>query len=263
MNKKVMTHNKNSNSILKKALIIMPMLVILFFLTAAKAHGAELTVEGFLAGESSDTVKIIVLMTLIAIVPTLLLMMTCFGRIIIVLSFLRNALGTQQTPPNQILVGLALAITFFVMSPVLTEINTVALQPYNAGTIDSQQFLDQAIDPLKEWMLKQTTAMDVDLFKSLSVQAGQQGIENLAPQELPLTIVIPAFIISELKRAFLIGFLIFIPFLLIDMIVSSVLMSMGMMMLPPVMISLPFKIMLFVVVDGWGLLVKTLIMTYN
>lgn len=248
---------------LKKVLVIMPMLAVLFFLTATKAHGAELSVEGLLAGQSSDTVKIIVLMTLITIVPTLLLMMTCFGRIIIVLSFLRQSLGLQQTPPNQILVGLALAITFFVMSPVLTEINEVALQPYNAGTINTQQFLDLATVPIKEWMLMQTTTQDVDLFKTLSVQSGQTGIENLAPQDLPLTIVIPAFIISELKRAFLIGFLLFIPFLIIDMIVSSVLMSMGMMMLPPVMISLPFKIMLFVVVDGWGILVKTLIMTYN
>jgi len=259
----IITTSKNRKVIFRKALVIMPIFAILFFLTATKAHGAELSVEGLLAGESSDTVKIIVLMTLITIVPTLLLMMTCFGRIIIVLSFLRSALGLQQTPPNQILVGLALAITFFVMSPVLTEINTVALQPYNAGTIDSQQFLDLAVDPIKEWMLMQTTTTDVDLFKSLSVQAGQTGIENMAPQDLPLTIVIPAFIISELKRAFLIGFLLFIPFLIIDMIVSSVLMSMGMMMLPPVMISMPFKLMLFVVVDGWGLLVKTLIMTYN
>lgn len=262
MNEIIKTFN-NRKVIIKKALVIIPILAILFFLTATKAHGAELSVEGFLAGESSDTVKIIVLMTLIAIVPTLLLMMTCFGRIIIILSFLRSALGTQQTPPNQILVGLALAITFFVMSPVLTEINEVALQPYNAGVIDTQQFLDTAVDPIKEWMLMQTTTTDVDLFKSLSIQAGQTGIENMIPQDLPLTIVIPAFIISELKRAFLIGFLLFIPFLIIDMIVSSVLMSMGMMMLPPVMISLPFKIMLFVVVDGWGLLVKTLIMTYN
>ncbi|WP_303866918.1 flagellar type III secretion system pore protein FliP [Acetobacterium wieringae] len=248
---------------LKKILISLTVIVILFSLTAVKAHGAELSVEGLLAGESSDTVKIIVLMTLLAIVPTLLLMMTCFGRIIIVLSFLRSALGLQQTPPNQILVGLALAITFFVMSPVLTEINEVALQPYNAGTINTQQFLDSAVVPIKEWMLMQTTTTDVDLFKNLAIQAGQTGIENVQPAELPMTVVIPAFIISELKRAFLIGFLLFIPFLIIDMIVSSVLMSMGMMMLPPVMISLPFKLMLFVVVDGWGLLVKTLIMTYN
>lgn len=254
---------KKGKVTLKKALMILPVLGILFAITTSKAYGADLSVEGLLAGESSDTVKIIVLMTLIAIVPTLLLMMTCFGRIIIVLSFLRSALGLQQTPPNQILVGLALAITFFVMSPVLSEINQVALQPYSAGTVNTQQFLDLASAPIKEWMLKQTTAADVELFTTLSVQGGQTSVENLAPEELPMTIVIPSFIISELKRAFLIGFLIFIPFIMIDMIVSSVLMSMGMIMLPPVMISLPFKIMLFVVVDGWGLLVKTLIMTYN
>lgn len=261
--KKIIRTIKKGKVTAQKALVIMPVIAILFFLTATKAHGAELSIEGLLAGESSDTVKIIVLMTLITIVPTLLLMMTCFGRIIIVLSLLRTALGTQQSPPNQILVGLALAITFFVMSPVLTQINDVALQPYNAGTINTQQFLDRATVPIEQWMLKQTTVTDVDLFKTLAVQAGQTDIENLAPEQLPLTVVIPAFIISELKRAFLIGFLIFIPFLIIDMIVASVLMSMGMMMLPPVMISLPFKIMLFVVVDGWGLLVKTLIMTYN
>ena len=246
-----------------KALVIMPVLTFLFFLTMTKAYCADFSIESLLAGESSDTVKIIVLMTLIAIIPTILLMMTCFGRIVIVLSFLRNALGLQQTPPNQVLVGLALAITFFVMSPVFVQINNVALQPYNAGTINTTQFVDLASSPIKEWMLKQTTTEDVDLFKTLSVQAGQTEVANLTAQNLPLTVVVPAFVISELKRAFIIGFLIYIPFLLIDMIVASVLMSMGMIMLPPVMISLPFKLMLFVVVDGWGLLVKTLIMTYN
>jgi len=250
-------------ALFKKALVIMPVIILLFFITMTKVYCADFSIESLLAGESSDTVKIIVLMTLIAIVPTLLLMMTCFGRIVIVLSFLRNALGLQQTPPNQVLVGLALAITFFVMSPVLAQINEVALQPYNAGTINTTQFIQLASSPIEKWMLKQTTSQDVELFKNLSVQAGQTGVENLTGQDLPLTIVVPAFVISELKRAFIIGFLIYIPFLLIDMIVASVLMSMGMIMLPPVMISLPFKIMLFVVVDGWGLLVKTLIMTYN
>ncbi|MBC3797082.1 flagellar type III secretion system pore protein FliP [Acetobacterium tundrae] len=250
-------------ALIKKALVIMPVITFLFFLTMTKVYCADLSIESLLAGESSDTVKIIVLMTLIAIIPTLLLMMTCFGRIVIVLSFLRNALGLQQTPPNQVLVGLALAITFFVMSPVMMKINEVALQPYNAGTINTTQFIDLASSPIKEWMLKQTTTDSVDLFKNLSVQAGQTEVENLTAQNLPLTIVVPAFVISELKRAFIIGFLIYIPFLLIDMIVASVLMSMGMIMLPPVMISLPFKLMLFVVVDGWGLIVKTLIMTYH
>ena len=190
----------------------------------------------------------------------MLLMMTCFARIIIVFSFLRNALGLQQTPPNQVLIGLALFITFFIMAPVLNQINDTALQPYNEGQIETQEFLDRASVPLKEFMLKQTTAKEVELFKGLS---SQRNLERLSPRELPLSVVVPAFITSELKRAFIIGFLLFIPFLIIDMIVASTLMSMGIIMLPPVMISLPFKIMLFVVVDGWGLLIETLVMTYN
>lgn len=216
--------------------------------------------EFMINGQGSDAVKIIMILTMISVAPFLLLMMTCFTRIVIILSFLRNALGLQQTPPNQVLIGLALFITFFVMSPVLTQINETALQPYNDGQIKTQEFLDRASVPLKEFMLKQTTKSEVELFQSLSPD---KGAEKLEAKDLPLHIVVPAFITSELKRAFLIGFLLFIPFLIIDMIVSSVLMSMGMIMLPPVMISLPFKIMLFVVVDGWSLLIKTLIMTYN
>ncbi|MBK5244554.1 MAG: flagellar type III secretion system pore protein FliP [Eubacteriaceae bacterium] len=243
-----------------KLFAMIPVIVVFFNLTLTTAYGANFSVESLIAGEGSDTVKIIVLLSLIAVVPTILLMMTCFGRIIIVLSFLRSALGLQQTPPNQILVGLALAITFFVMAPVFVQINNTALQPYNAGEINTQQFIDTATIPLKGWMLKQTTTQDVGLFINLYTQ---DDLQNIAPQDLPMTIVVPAFVISELKRAFLIGFLLFIPFLIVDMIVASILMSMGMMMLPPVMISLPFKIMLFVVVDGWGLLVKTLVMTYN
>lgn len=216
--------------------------------------------EFIINGQGSDAVKMIMVLTLISLAPFMLLMMTCFARIVIVLSFLRNAMGLQQTPPNQILIGLALFITFFIMQPVLGEINETALQPYNDGVIETQEFLDRASVPLKEFMLKQTTTGEVELFKDLSTN---QGVQSLEPAELPLHIVVPAFITSELKRAFLIGFLLFIPFLIIDMIVGSTLMSMGMIMLPPVMISLPFKIMLFVVVDGWGLLIKTLVMTYN
>ncbi|MBR0597544.1 flagellar type III secretion system pore protein FliP [Sinanaerobacter chloroacetimidivorans] len=216
--------------------------------------------EFIVNGGGSDVVKILIILTLISVAPFMLLMMTCFTRIIIVFSFLRNALGLQQTPPNQILIGLALFISFFIMQPVLSEINETALKPYNDGQIESQEFLDRASVPLKEFMLKQTTADEVDLFINLSAD---EEMQYLTPAELPLHIVVPAFITSELKRAFLIGFLLFIPFLIIDMIVASTLMSMGMIMLPPVMISLPFKIMLFVVVDGWGLLIKTLVMTYN
>jgi flagellar biosynthetic protein FliP len=211
-------------------------------------------------GEGSDIVKIIILFTLISIAPFMLLMMTCFARIVIVFSFMRNALGLQQTPPNQILIGLALFVTFFIMAPVVDQINDTAFRPYNEGQIETEEFLDRASIPLKEFMLKQTTADGVELYKGLSTR---KDLQSLSPQELPMSIVVPAFITSELKRAFIIGFLLFVPFLIIDMVVASTLMSMGIIMLPPVMISLPFKIMLFVVVDGWGLLIKTLVMTYN
>jgi flagellar biosynthetic protein FliP len=216
--------------------------------------------EFIVNGQGSDVVKMIMILTMISLAPFLLLMMTCFTRIIIVLSFLRNALGLQQTPPNQVLIGLALFITFFIMQPVLHEVNETALQPYNNRQISTQEFLNKASVPLKEFMLKQTTKSEMELFKGLS---DNKEVAKMEPQDLPLHIVVPAFMTSELKRAFLIGFLLFIPFLVIDMIVSSTLMSMGMIMLSPVMISLPFKIMLFVVVDGWGLLIKTLVMTYN
>lgn len=216
--------------------------------------------EFVINGQGSDVVKMILILTMISVAPFMLLMMTCFTRIIIVFSFLRSALGLQQTPPNQVLIGLALFITFFIMQPVLSQVNETALQPYNDGLIETQEFLDRAAVPMKEFMLKQTTTSEVELFKNLSAD---EDVEEMEANELPLHIVVPAFITSELKRAFLIGFLLFIPFLIIDMIVSSTLMSMGMIMLPPVMISLPFKILLFVVVDGWGLLVKTLVMTYN
>ncbi len=216
--------------------------------------------EFIVNGQNSDALKILLTLTMISIAPFLLLMMTCFTRIIIVFSFLRNAIGLQQSPPNQVLIGLALFITFFVMQPVLTEVNDTAFQPYNNGTIQMQEFIDRASVPMKEFMLKQTTPKEVELFKGLSQDP---AIAKLEAQDLPLHVVVPAFLTSELKRAFLIGFLLFIPFLIIDMIVASTLMSMGMIMLPPVMISMPFKIMLFVVVDGWGLLIKTLVMTYN
>jgi len=229
-------------------------------LMAQTAYAAPSTLDIAINGEGSDIVRILLVLTVITLGPSLLLMMTCFTRIIIVLSFLRNALGLQQSPPNQVLIGLALFITFFIMSPVFGQINETALKPYNEGVIQSAEFIDRASEPLREFMLKQTTKQEVEMFKDLSPRA---NLENIAPEELPMDIVVPSFVVSELKRAFTIGFLIFIPFLVIDMIVSSTLMSMGMIMLPPVMISLPFKIMLFVVVDGWGLLIRTLVMTYN
>lgn len=220
------------------------------------ASAAEI---GFnVGGESVDTLEIIEMLTLLALVPSIVLMTTCFTRIIIVLSFLRNALGLQQTPPNQVMVGIALFLSLFIMQPVFSQINTEAYQPYKAEQITQEEFLQKASVPMKEFMLKQTKKDDLNLFINLSKTPTDTAVE-----ELPMTTVIPAFMTSELKRAFLIGFLIFIPFLIIDMIVSSTLMSMGMIMLPPAMISLPFKLLLFVLVDGWGLLFKALVAGFN
>jgi flagellar biosynthetic protein FliP len=197
------------------------------------------------------TLQILALMTAITLLPALVLMMTGFTRIVIVLGILRQALGAGQTPPNQVLIGLALFLTLFVMSPVITRINDEALQPYIAGTIDSVAALQKAVVPLKKFMLDQTRESDIATFVRIS--GG-----HASPADVPLTVLVPAFVTSELKTAFLIGFLIFIPFVIIDLVVASVLMSMGMMMLSPVLISLPFKLMLFVLVDGWSLVMGTL-----
>lgn len=201
----------------------------------------------------SLTLQMLALMTALTLLPAALLMMTAFTRIIIVLGILRQALGAGQTPPNQVLVGLALFLTLFVMSPVLDQINREALQPYNAGKIDTVAALQLGVQPLKKFMLAQTREPDIAVFVKIS---GGKGFER--PEDVPLSILVPAFITSELKTAFLIGFLLFIPFVIIDLAVASVLMSMGMMMLSPVLISLPFKLMLFVLVDGWVLIMGTL-----
>lgn len=201
----------------------------------------------------SLTLQMLALMTALTLLPAALLMMTAFTRIIIVLGILRQAIGAGQTPPNQVLLGLALFLTFFVMAPVFDKINTEALQPYNAGTIDTVVALQRGVEPLKAFMLEQTRETDIAAFVRI---AGGQGFEKAA--DVPLSILVPAFVTSELKTAFLIGFLLFIPFVIIDLVVASVLMSMGMMMLSPVLISLPFKLMLFVLVDGWVLIMGTL-----
>lgn len=204
------------------------------------------------------TLQILLLMTGLTFLPALLLMTTSFTRIIIVLSILRQAIGLQQTPSNQILVGLALFLSFFIMSPVLTEVNTKAIQPYKQEQISGQQALDNAIKPFHKFMRSQTREEDLTLFMNLAHQG------KLASAELiPMTILIPAFVTSELKTAFEIGFLLFIPFLIIDLVVSSVLMSMGMMMLSPLIVSLPFKIMLFVFVDGWSMIMGTLAASFG
>ena len=214
-----------------------------------------LTVSGGAAnGQTySLTLQVLALMTALTLLPAILLMMTAFTRIVIVLGILRQALGAGQTPPNQVLVGLSLFLTLFVMAPVFDRINVEAIAPYSAGQIQTTDALLRAVEPLKQFMLKQTREADIATFVRIS---GGTGFAS--PDVVPLSILVPAFVTSELKTAFLIGFLIFIPFVIIDLVVASVLMSMGMMMLSPILISLPFKLMLFVLVDGWTLVMGAL-----
>lgn len=220
----------------------------------APAGIPAVTVTGAGGGQTYTlSLQVLALMTALTLLPAIVLMMTAFTRIIIVLGILRQAIGAGQTPPNQVLVGLALFLTLFVMSPVVHRINEEALQPYSAGTIEASVALERAVVPLKKFMLDQTRESDIATFVRIS---GGKGFAT--PQDVPLTLLVPAFVTSELKTAFLIGFLIYIPFVIIDLVVASVLMSMGMMMLSPVLISLPFKLMLFVLVDGWSLVMGTL-----
>ncbi|WP_102692652.1 flagellar type III secretion system pore protein FliP [Rummeliibacillus pycnus] len=206
----------------------------------------------------SSTVKLMLLLTVLSLAPSILILMTCFTRIVIVLSFVRTALATQQMPPNQVLVGLALFLTFFIMAPTFQDVNKNALQPLFDEKISLDEAYSKASKPFKEFMSKNTRQKDLDLF--LKYSGAKERPKTI--EAIPLTTMVPAFAISELKTAFQMGFMIFIPFLVIDMIVASVLMSMGMMMLPPVMISLPFKILLFVLVDGWYLVVKSLLESF-
>jgi flagellar biosynthesis protein FliP len=204
------------------------------------------------------TIELLALMTAVTLLPAALLMMTAFTRIVIVLSILRQAIGAGQTPPNQVLVGLALFLTLFVMSPVIDKIRVDAVVPYMAGSMDTTTPLEHGVAPLKTFMLEQTRESDIAAFVRIS---GGKGFAS--PQDVPLTLLVPAFITSELKTAFQIGFLLFIPFVIIDLVVASTLMSLGMMMLPPVSISLPFKLLLFVLVDGWGLIITSLVQSYH
>lgn len=205
-----------------------------------------------------DTVKLFILLTVLALAPAFLVMTTSFTRIIVVLSILRGALGIQQTPPNQVLIGLALFLTVFVMTPVFRQVNDQALQPYLNNRLTQEQAWEAAAGPVRNFMLKQTREKDLALFIGLAKTQRPRR-----PEQVPLTTMVPAFVISELKTAFQMGFLLYVPFLVIDMVVASALMSMGMFMLPPVMISLPFKILLFVMVDGWYLVVKSLVESFK
>lgn len=215
--------------------------------------------------DASQPLEVILLLTLIALAPSIIIMMTCFTRIIIVLSFLRSAMQLQSTPPNMVLTGMALFLTLFIMAPVFTEINEIAYQPYVNEQLTTQEALEAASVPLREFMLKQTSNDDLKFFIDLSKAEEPEGgyTEEYIQNDLPLTVIVPSFMISELKRAFQMGFLIYIPFLVIDIVVGSTLMSMGMMMLPPAMISMPFKILIFVLADGWNLLIGSVVSSYN
>lgn len=208
-------------------------------------------------GNLSGALRILITLTFVALIPTILLMMTSFTRILIILHFLRTAIGTQTAPPNRVLIGLALFLTMFIMNPTITQINENALKPFEAGEIDQKEFLQEAVNPLRDFMYGQTQTKDVRLFLDID---GTGDVESL--EDIPTRVLVPAFMISELRTAFIIGFLLYIPFIIIDMVVASTLMAMGMMMLPPTTISTPFKILLFVLADGWSLVIGNVVKTF-
>jgi len=216
------------------------------------------TLVGGLLGDPGGTLRILVILTALTLVPAVLVLTTAFTRIIVVLSFLRSALGTQQVPPNQVMLGLALFLTFFVMHPTLLQVNTAAVQPYLAGQANETEALGKAAAPIQAFMLKQTREKDLALFVDLAQLPAPD-----TPADVPFWVAVPAFSVSELRTAFEMGFLLYVPFLVIDLVVASTLQAMGMMMFPPTLVSLPFKVLLFVLVDGWQLLVQSLITSFH
>ena len=239
--------------------------VIFYFASPVSAEPLQIPDISLQIGGGSDNnqdlsqaLQLIIMLTVLTLAPAILILLTSFTRIIVVLSFVRSSLGTQQMPPNQILIGLALFLTFFVMAPTLQEVNREGLQPYMKGQITQQQAFKRGMEPMRTFMIKQTREKDLALFVKMSKMERPRNFDDI-----PNYVLIPSFVISELKTAFQIGFIIFIPFLVIDMVVASSLMSMGMMMLPPMMISLPFKILLFVLVDGWNLVIHSLMMSFG
>ena len=245
------------------------MLLALFFLTTSAvaqdaaptpppaAPALSINLGGSEQGSVATAIQIVVVMTVLTLAPSILVLMTSFTRIVIVLGFVRSAIGVQGAPSNQVLVGMSLFLTFFIMAPIGKRINEEALQPYMAKTLTTSEAWDKASAPLRTFMLKQTRPSEVDFFLGL---AGQGPTKT---EEVPMNVIAPAFVISELRTAFQMGFLVYIPFLIVDFLVASTLMSMGMMMMPPVMISLPFKLLLFVLVDGWHLIVRSLVESFG
>jgi flagellar biosynthesis protein FliP len=249
----------------KRKLLILLFLTAVCLMAAKTALAADVLLPSFRfglekgggPGDVSVLLQIIFLLTVLTLAPAILILMTSFTRLAVVFSFLRQAVGTQQTPSNQIIAGLALFLTFFIMMPIWQNINNTALQPYLHEEISQEIALKAAIKPIRKFMFKQTREKDLALFIKMSKMDKPKNEDDI-----PTSILIPAFVISELKTAFIIGFVLFVPFLIIDMVVASVLLSMGMMMLPPIMVSLPFKLMLFVLVDGWNLIVGSLVKSF-
>lgn len=255
--------------VIKQFIIIIGLLFIINFFGSSTAFaqdttnvlpGINVSIGGSTEGQATaTTLQLLFILTIITLAPSILLMMTCFTRIIISLHFLRSGLGTQQMPPNQILIGMALFLTFFLMGPELQRVNEEALKPLSEGTITQEVALKNAMEPFREFMLRQVDLADLGLFTDL---AGLGPYDNPS-EEIPNSVLIPSFILTELKNGFIIGFLIYVPFIVIDMVVASTLMAMGMMMLPPSMISLPFKILFFIMADGWSLVIGSLIKTFR
>ena len=250
---------------MRKALFVLILSPAIYILCIHTACAADVILPSFHIGiekgedpgDVSMLLQVVFLLTILSLAPAIIMLMTSFTRLVVVFAFLRHALGTQQTPSNQIIAGLALFLTFFIMMPVWQKINNDALQPYFNEEISQEVALKAAVDPIRQFMFKQTREKDLALFVRM---AGTKRPES--PEDIPTSIVIPAFVVSELKTAFIIGFVLYVPFLIIDMVVASVLLSMGMMMLPPILISLPFKLMLFVLVDGWHLIVGSLVKSF-
>jgi flagellar biosynthetic protein FliP len=241
--------------------ILLAALLLAGCTAAGESAGSNVTFPVGLPGEPgemSNTVSIMVFLTVLTLIPVILLVTTGFVRIVVVLSVVRNAIGMPQLPPNQVIVSLALILTYFVMAPALTRINSDALQPFMAGEIDQEEAWRRGEAPLREFMFKQTRETDLSLFVSLAHLPRPQNQE-----QVPTQVLVPAFVISELRTAFQMAFLIYVPFLVIDMVVGSALLSMGMMMLPPTVVSLPFKLLLFVLVDGWRLIAQSLVLSFH
>ncbi|MBO5488349.1 MAG: flagellar type III secretion system pore protein FliP [Eubacterium sp.] len=282
-----MKTQKNAKQIWLRYGILVVLLCILTFFCSAKVYAVKSDanvdhVEGTTTAETQDpdspedfkfnissnagstnlsaSLKMVLVLTVLSLAPFIIIMVTSFTRIIVVLHFLRSALGTQSTPPNQVLVGLALFLTLFIMSPVMTQINTDCIQPYEAGELTQEEALNAGLKPLRTFMFEQTNRKDIKLFLQIESKDDNVTVENV--DEIKTSVLIPAFMISELRTAFIIGFLIYLPFIIIDMVVASTLMSMGMMMLPPTTISMPFKILLFVLADGWNLVVGQVVKTF-